>query len=119
VAAEPAPPPDHEAAHRVCFVLHVAPDKLDEYRELHRHVWPEMQEALSAAGWHRYSLFLRDDGLLVGYLETDDFEAAKARMAATEVNARWQEVAAPLFQGLQGATADQSMRALEEVFHLA
>ena len=62
---------------RVCFLLRVRPDRLDEYRERHRAVWPEMRDALSATGWRNYSLFLRDDGLLVGYLETDDFAAAQ------------------------------------------
>ena len=41
-------------------------------------------------GWRNYSLFLRDDGLLIGYVEADDLQAAQAAMAATEVNARWQ-----------------------------
>src|SRR5690606_30368960 len=62
---------------RVCFLLKVKQDRLDEYRERHRAVWPEMLEALHESGWGNYSLFLRDDGLLVGYLETDDFEAAQ------------------------------------------
>ena len=65
---------------RVCFLLRVRPDRLDEYRERHRAVWPEMRDALSATGWRNYSLFLRDDGLLVGYLETDDFAAAQRAM---------------------------------------
>jgi L-rhamnose mutarotase len=75
---------------RVCFLLKVRQERLAEYRERHEAVWPEMLEALSAAGWHNYSLFLREDGLLVGYLETEDFAAAQAAMAATDVNARWQ-----------------------------
>jgi L-rhamnose mutarotase len=57
---------------RICFVLRVKPHRLEEYKERHRAVWPEMQEALSRTGWHNYSLFLREDGLLVGYLETDE-----------------------------------------------
>ena len=57
---------------RVCFLLKVREDRLAEYRERHAAVWPEMLEALSATGWHNYSLFLRDDGLLVGYLETEE-----------------------------------------------
>ena len=75
---------------RVCFLLKVRADRLAEYRERHAAVWPEMLDALSATGWHNYSLFLRDDGLLVGYLETEDFAAAQAGMEATDVNARWQ-----------------------------
>ena len=55
---------------RVCFLLTVRSDRLDEYRERHAAVWPDMLRALSDTGWRNYSLFLRDDGLLVGYLET-------------------------------------------------
>ncbi|MFD8563201.1 L-rhamnose mutarotase [Streptosporangium canum] len=102
---------------RVCFLLKVRPDRLDEYRERHAAVWPEMLDALRATGWRNYSLFVRDDGLLVGYLETDDFEAALAGMAATGVNARWQAEMAPFFEGLAGRP-DEGMATLTEVFHL-
>nr|WP_201760675.1 L-rhamnose mutarotase [Nonomuraea sp. K271] len=102
---------------RVCFLLKVRPERLAEYRERHREVWPEMREALSRTGWHNYSLFLRDDGLLVGYLETEDFEAAQKAMAETEVNARWQAEMAPFFEDLDGRP-DEGMKPLTEVFHL-
>ena len=102
---------------RVCFLLKVRPDRLDEYRERHKAVWPDMLTALRAAGWRNYSLFLRDDGLLVGYLETDDFDAARRAMEGTEVNARWQAEMAPFFEGLDGRP-DEGMRPLDEIFHL-
>ena len=100
---------------RVCFLLRVRPDRLDEYTARHREVWPEMLDALRAAGWRNYSLFLHGDGLLVGYLETDDFAAALAGMEETEVNARWQADMAPFFE--QGP--DDGFERLDEVFHLA
>ncbi|MFG3155132.1 L-rhamnose mutarotase [Streptomyces sp. NPDC048219] len=80
---------------------------------------PAKLGALAAAGWRNYSLFLREDGLLVGYLETDDFEAARAAMDATEVNARWQAGMAEFFEELDGQAPDAAMRPLTEVFHLA
>jgi L-rhamnose mutarotase len=104
---------------RVCFVLRVRPDRLEEYKERHRSVWPEMREALTAAGWCRYSLFLGEDGLLVGYVETDDFERAQAGMEATGVNARWQAEMAGFFELPDGERPDTGLRRLEEVFHLA
>ena len=100
---------------RVCFLLRVRPDRLDEYKARHREVWPDMLDALRDAGWRNYSLFLREDGLLIGYLETDDFEAAQRAMAATEVNDRWQGEMAEFF----GDRADESFQRLEQVFHLA
>ena len=104
---------------RVCFLLRVCPDRLDEYRGRHASVWPDMLDALRAAGWGNYSLFLDDDGLLVGYLETDDFEAALAAMESTDVNARWQAEMAEFFELPSAARPDTSMRRLPEVFHLA
>ena len=104
---------------RVCFLLKVRVDRLDEYRERHAAVWPEMLDALSATGWHNYSLFMREDGLLFGYFETpESLQAAQAGMALEEVNHRWQEFMAPYFEGLGGAHADESFIELEEVFHL-
>ena len=103
---------------RVCFLLWVRADRLDEYKERHRSVWPEMRAALARSGWGNYSLFLRDDGLLVGYVEADDLTAAQAGMAATEVNARWQAEMAPFFTGLSGRGPDEGFLLLEEVFHL-
>jgi L-rhamnose mutarotase len=103
---------------RVCFELRVRPDRLEEYRARHRAVWPEMQDALRAAGWTNYSLFLRPDGLLIGYVETDDFAAAVRAMEATEVNARWQAEMAPFFALGPGERPDTGLTRLEEVFHL-
>ena len=103
---------------RICFVLEVKPDRLEEYKRRHRAVWPEMLNALRETGWTNYSLFLREDGLLVGYLETEDFEGARAGMASREVNDRWQSEMKDFFLQPQGLTPDRAMRPLEEVFHL-
>ncbi len=102
---------------RICFVLNVKPERVEEYRERHREVWPEMRRALAATGWKDYSLFLRRDGLLVGYLVTEDFERAREAMKTMPVNERWQQQMAPLFAAIE-ANADDAMRPLEEVFHL-
>ena len=102
---------------RICFELHVRPERLDEYVERHAAVWPEMREALRATGWTNYSLFVKDDGTLIGYLETEDFFAAQAAMAATEVNARWQAEMSEFFVALEG-TPDESITPLREIFHL-
>jgi L-rhamnose mutarotase len=103
--------------HRVCFTLQVRRDRMEEYAERHAAVWPEMLRALHDTGWHNYSLFLREDGLLVGYLETPDLAAAQAGMARTDVNARWQAEMAGFFEDLD-LPPDQGFWQLAEVFHL-
>ncbi len=103
---------------RVCFQLQVKPDRIAEYRARHAVVWPEMLRALADTGWHNYSLFLRADGLLIGYLETPSLERAQAGMAGTEVNARWQAEMSEFFCDLEGRAPDEGFLVLDEIFHL-
>ena len=104
---------------RVGFLLKVKPRLLDDYKRHHEVVWPEMLDALRRTGWHNYSLYLRDDGTLFGYLEAEEsFEASLKGMESEEANVRWQELMAPYFEIPPGARPDQMMVELEEVFHL-
>lgn len=100
---------------RMCFTLQVQPDRLAEYRERHARVWPEMLRALADAGWRDYSLFLRDDGLLVGYFVADDPAAARAAMAASPVADHWEAEMASFFAE---GRADETRHVLDEVFNL-
>jgi len=102
---------------RACFTLQVRPDRLAEYRVRHAAVWPEMLRALRDAGWRDYQLFLREDGLLVGIVETDDLAAAQAAMDATEVSARWEAEMAPYFD-LPGDQPGRGKHELDLVFDL-
>jgi L-rhamnose mutarotase len=101
---------------RYCLLGHVDPTQLAEYREAHAAVWPELLVALRDAGWRNYSLFLRDDGLLIGYVEADDLAAAQAKVARTEVNAQWQAAMSKLFSS-EGAP-DEAWELVPEVFNL-
>ena len=103
---------------RIGFVLKVKSERLEEYKARHKEVWPEMLAALRKTGWQNYSLFLQEDGLLFGYLETPDFEKALAGMAEKDINARWQAEMAPFFESLDGRRPDEGMLQLKEVFHL-
>ena len=102
----------------MCFQLQVKPDRIEEYTARHAAVWPDMLRALSSTGWHNYSLFLREDGLLIGYFETPDLQAALAGMEATDVNARWQAEMAEFFVDLGDARPDTGFTQLAEIFHL-
>jgi L-rhamnose mutarotase len=102
---------------RVGFSFKVRADKLAEYKEQHQAVWPEMLAALRETGWHNYTLFVRDDGLVFGYFETPhSLEYAQSLMAAKEVNTRWQEFMAPFMEA--NARPDEMFQEWVEVFHL-
>lgn len=103
---------------RVAFTLLVRPEMLDAYIERHTPVWPEMLAEIAASGRRNYSLFLdRESATLFGYYETDDDDAARAYLSASDVATRWEASMAPFFTGLAGR-ADQAATALTEVFNL-
>ncbi len=88
---------------RVAFLLKVREDKIEEYKEHHKAVWPEMLDALRRNGWHNYSLFMRDDGLLFGYFKTpESFQAALDGMAQGEVNSDGRRSWLPTLRGWRG-----------------
>ncbi len=98
---------------RVCFELRVKPDRLAEYTDEHARVWPEMLVALKSSGWHNYSLFMRPDGLVIGYFETEDLAAAQSGIKNSDANAVWQEHMADFL-----LDPGPSLSELTEVFHL-
>lgn len=102
---------------RYCLHAQVDPARLEEYKRRHAAVWPDMLRALKSSGWHNYSLFLRPDGLLIAYVESEDLDEAQAAMAATAVNERWQAEMSDFFVGLE-STPDVGFQPIEEVFHL-
>ena len=104
---------------RIGFVLKVKQERLEEYKRRHKQVWPEMLHALREAGWHNYSLFVREDGFLFGYFETpESLQAAQATMLEKEVNSRWQEFMAPFFESPNNSRPDEMFVELTEIFHL-
>lgn len=101
---------------RIGFAMKLRPGAEAEYRRRHAAVWPELLDALRAAGCRRYSIYQRDDDLF-GTFEVDDFERFRAVMDASEVNARWQADMAALIDPLIDP-ATGFHRRLDEVFHL-
>lgn len=101
---------------RYCIRQQVRQEMVEEYKQSHAAVWPEMLRALKHAGWHNYSLFLAPDGLLIGYVESPNLDKALDEMSQTEVNARWQAAMGHFFDS--GSTPDQGFVQLQEVFHL-
>ena len=99
---------------RSAFLLRVRPEKVDEYIEAHRNLWPEMLEALRAAGIRNYSIF-RAGNEMFGYFEAENLQRAAEHLAAQEVNERWQDAMAEL---LEERVPDGGPPPLKEVFRL-
>jgi L-rhamnose mutarotase len=99
---------------RTAFVLHVRPERIDQYIRAHKGVWPEMLDALRDAGIRNYTIF-RDGNRMFGYFESDDLAAAEQYLAQQDVSTRWQDAMAEL---LEQRVPDGGPPALEEVFRL-
>ena len=99
---------------RSAFVLHVRPEKIDQYVEAHANVWPEMLQALRDAGIRNYSIF-RDGNRVFGYFESDDLDASARYLDSQDVSTRWQDAMADL---LEERVPDAGPPPLQEIFRL-
>jgi L-rhamnose mutarotase len=101
---------------RLCYTFDLAAGQEEEYERRHAEVWPELVEALRAAGFSNYSLFRRGREV-IAYCECEPTAAeALARLEATEVNARW----AQYIRALMTRSVDEYGRffTVNEIWHL-
>lgn len=102
---------------RYAFMLKLRPGTEEAYEEAHRAVWPEMLDLLKRAGISEYSIYRRDD-LLILALRTADFDATWSRIDNDPVNLRWQAAMAPYFAPVEGIRAGERFAMFQEVFYL-
>lgn len=102
---------------RMCYILRVKPELMDEYREAHDNIWPELLEAMREAGQHNYSLFMTDDGLAIGYFEAEDMAASIKRLEATDVSQRWEQSMARFFEAGLSDFGSGNLVVPEQIFY--
>lgn len=102
---------------RYAFMLRIRPGAEDAYDAAHRAVWPEMLALLKSAGISEYSIYRRDD-LLILTLRTEDFRATWDQIDNHPVNLRWQVAMAPYFAPVEGLRPGERFPMLDEVFYL-
>ncbi len=104
---------------RFASVIKLRPEKAEEYRALHREVWPDVLAALKRAQVSNYSIFFRD-GYLFSYMEYagDDYAADMREVARDEATQRWWQLTDPCQQPLTSAADGEWWAPAEELFHL-
>jgi len=103
---------------RVAFTLRLRPGMEAAYDASHRAVWPEMLELLKRAGISEYSIFRRDQ-LLILTMTVEDFDATWAIVESDPVNARWQQAMSPYFEPVTGLREGERFPMMQEVFYLS
>ena len=102
---------------RVAFRLWVKPERLDEYKAIHRQVWPELLRDMREAGIRNYTIFA-DGNELFGYLECDDWAKTTEALAKSETNRRWQEWMKDYLATPVDPQSAKPLKLLEEVFRM-
>ena len=102
---------------RYAFTLRIHTGMESGYDHRHNPVWPEMLDLLKRSGVSNYSIFRRDQQLIL-VLECDDFEATWSRIEADEVNTRWQKSMAAYFEPITGTLPGERFPMYHEVFHM-
>jgi L-rhamnose mutarotase len=69
---------------RFGMIIRLKPDKVEEYKELHRNVWPEVLKTIKDCHIQNYTIFYKD-GYLFSYYEYtgENYEEDMKKMAET------------------------------------
>lgn len=102
---------------RIAFQLRIRPGREQQYDEAHQHVWPELLAELASAGVREYSIFRREQELFL-YMLVPDFQAFLKTMATSDVNQRWQQTMAPLFEPVPSLSPGEPFAMMQEVFYM-
>jgi L-rhamnose mutarotase len=101
---------------KIAFRMRLKPGCLDEYRRRHDAIWPDLVDALKAAGIRDYSIHHdpETDALFATLRRVDDHEMD--RLSALDVMRRWWTSMAPLMDANpDGSPVSVSLATL---FHL-
>lgn len=99
-------------------IIRLKPDRVEEYKELHAAVWPDVLNKITACKIHNYSIYLKDTTLF-SYFEYigEDFDADMARMAADPGIQKWWDVCKPCMLPIETREEGEWWANMEEVFH--
>ncbi|MFD4945198.1 L-rhamnose mutarotase [Streptomyces sp. NPDC058239] len=104
---------------RVAQVIRVRPEKLDEYRELHRDVPQPVLDRLRACHIANYSIHFLGDRLF-SYFEYhgNDLAADLALMAADRATQAWWRLTDPCQEPVEEAAPGERWASMEQVFFM-
>lgn len=105
---------------RMGFCIGVKAEVIDEYKRIHREVWPSVLAAITRANIRNYTIFLREpENILFATWEYHgtDFAADAAAIAADPETRRWWTITDPMQIPFPTRKEGEWWAAMEEVFH--
>lgn len=102
---------------RVAFTMKLKPGNEAEYLKRHDEIWPELSEALTAAGISNYSIFLDPDSLVLFAVQELAPDHSAETLPSHPVVRKWWDFMADLME----VHPDHSpvCKPLQQVFHHA
>jgi len=103
---------------RFGMMIRLRPELLEEYKQYHMNVWPEVLATIANCNIRNYTIFHHDE-MLFGYYEYYgvNHAADMAKMAADPVIQRWWAIMMPMQKQMEGTPAGEWWMPLEVVFH--
>lgn len=103
---------------RIAFQLRLKPNKVEEYDRVHKQVWPELLQELKSFGVREYSIFRRNQQLVL-YLRVQDFDRLLTQLAASEINLKWQGYVKDLFEIIPDIKEGETFAMMHEIFYMS
>jgi len=103
---------------RYGLVYKVKKESLKDYEKAHAEIWPEMNEAIAAAGFRNYSIFAAEQGMLFAYLEHNDLKEGLEELYKTEISRKWQQYMENFFEKQESDKEGPEYIYLKEIYHL-
>lgn len=101
---------------RICYTFDLVPGVESEYDGAHAEIWPEVVEAMRAAGISNYTLFRRGTHVIAYGECADSVEASLDSLSQNEANSRWKETMRPYFG--EAFDEDGNLLLAQEVWRL-
>ena len=102
---------------RVAFRLRIKPGKEEAYDIAHKNVWPALLAKLREVGISDYSIFRRDQEVIL-VMHVNDFDAAWTALEQDPINLKWQQEMSALFEPTTGLKPGERFPMMNEVFYL-
>lgn len=101
------------------FVVGVRPERREEYLELHRAVWPRVEQAMRENNIRNYSIFIIDDVLFGTYEYVGgDYDADMAHIQADPTSREWWTRTNPCQVAFGTAPAGTLWREMDLAWHM-
>jgi L-rhamnose mutarotase len=102
---------------RYAFRLRIKAGMEERYDESHKNVWPALLARLKSVGISDYSIFRRDQDLVL-VMQVEDFEAAWKALDQDPTNLAWQKEMSEIFEPVSGIRPGERFAMMKEVFRL-